>query len=56
MCAAGRVEGTDRPEAGAAGGADDRAVGLMDSRRIAGYATLLHHDAVIGCLREAGSR
>ena len=30
------------------------AVGLMDSRRNAGYATLLHHDAVIGCLREAG--
>jgi AcrR family transcriptional regulator len=30
------------------------AVGLMDSRRNAGYQTLLHHDAVIGCLREAG--
>ena len=30
------------------------AVGLMDSRRDAGYETLLHHDAVIGCLREAG--
>ena len=30
------------------------AVGLMDSRRNAGYETLLHHDAVIGCLREAG--
>ena len=30
------------------------AVGLMDSRRNAGYPTLVHHDAVIGCLREAG--
>ncbi|MGB7448153.1 MAG: TetR/AcrR family transcriptional regulator [Ornithinimicrobium sp.] len=30
------------------------AVGLMDSRRNAGYQTLVHHDAVIGCLREAG--
>ena len=30
------------------------AVGLMDSRRNAGSETLLHHDAVIGCLREAG--
>lgn len=30
------------------------AVGVMDSRRNAGYETLLHHDAVIGCLREAG--
>ena len=30
------------------------AVGLMDSRRHAGFETLLHHDAVIGCLREAG--
>ncbi|GAB90245.1 TetR/AcrR family transcriptional regulator C-terminal domain-containing protein [Gordonia rhizosphera] len=30
------------------------AVGLMDSRRHAGYATLLHHDAVLGCLRTAG--
>ena len=30
------------------------AVGLMDSRRNAGYETLLHHYAVIGCLREAG--
>ena len=30
------------------------AVGLMDSRRNPGYETLLHHDAVIGCLREAG--
>ena len=30
------------------------AVGLMDSRRNAGFETLLHHDAVIGCLREAG--
>ena len=26
----------------------------MDSRRNAGYETLVHHDAVIGCLREAG--
>ncbi|MFY2791744.1 TetR/AcrR family transcriptional regulator [Rhodococcus sp. MALMAid1271] len=30
------------------------AVGLMDSRRNAGFATLQHHDAVIGCLREGG--
>ncbi len=30
------------------------AVGLMDSRRNAGFATLSHHDAVLGCLREAG--
>ena len=30
------------------------AVGLMDSRRSAGLETLAHHDAVIGCLREAG--
>ncbi len=30
------------------------AIGLMDSRRNAGYETLVHHDAVIGCLREAG--
>ncbi len=30
------------------------AVGLMDSRRSPGMATLLHHDAVLGCLREAG--
>ena len=30
------------------------AVGLMDSRRNAGFETLVHHDAVIGCLREAG--
>ncbi len=30
------------------------AVGLMDSRRNAGFETLLHHDAVLGCLREAG--
>lgn len=30
------------------------AVGLMDSRRNAGFATLRHHDAVIGCLREGG--
>lgn len=30
------------------------AVGLMDSRRTPGPATLQHHDAVIGCLRVAG--
>jgi AcrR family transcriptional regulator len=30
------------------------AVGLMDSRRSAGMSSLRHHDAVIGCLREAG--
>ncbi|MBM7509316.1 AcrR family transcriptional regulator [Nocardioides salarius] len=30
------------------------AVGLMDARRNAGYETLRHHDAVLGCLREAG--
>ncbi len=30
------------------------AVGLMDSRRGAGFETLRHHDAVLGCLREAG--
>ena len=30
------------------------AVGLMDSRRNPGFATLRHHDAVIGCLRAAG--
>ncbi|WP_226963579.1 TetR/AcrR family transcriptional regulator [Nostocoides sp. F2B08] len=30
------------------------AIGLMDSRRNSGFATLMHHDAVIGCLREAG--
>jgi tagatose-1,6-bisphosphate aldolase non-catalytic subunit AgaZ/GatZ len=30
------------------------AVGLMDSRRGAGFETIRHHDAVIGCLREAG--
>jgi AcrR family transcriptional regulator len=30
------------------------AVGLMDSRRNAGFGTLEHHDAVLGCLREAG--
>lgn len=29
------------------------AVGLMDSRRNAGPQTLVHHDAVLGCLREA---
>jgi AcrR family transcriptional regulator len=30
------------------------AVGLMDSRPNAGAATLLHHEAMVGCLREAG--
>ncbi|WP_109509276.1 TetR/AcrR family transcriptional regulator [Nocardioides speluncae] len=30
------------------------AVGLMDSRRNPGPANLRHHDAVLGCLREAG--
>ena len=30
------------------------AVGLMDSRRRPGAATLQHHDAVIGCLRSGG--
>src|SRR5437763_11189770 len=30
------------------------AIGLMESRRRPGPATLHHHDAVIGCLREAG--
>ena len=30
------------------------AVGLMESRKTPGPATLRHHDAVIGCLREAG--
>lgn len=30
------------------------AVGLMDSRRNSGFATVAHHDAVLGCLREAG--
>jgi AcrR family transcriptional regulator len=30
------------------------AIGLMQSRRRPGPATLAHHDAVIGCLREAG--
>ncbi|RNL61981.1 TetR family transcriptional regulator [Nocardioides marmoriginsengisoli] len=30
------------------------AVGLMDSRRNAGYETVRHHDAVLGCLRESG--
>jgi AcrR family transcriptional regulator len=30
------------------------AVGLMDSRRNGGFETLRHHDAVLGCLREAG--
>lgn len=30
------------------------AIGLMESRIQPGAATLRHHDAVIGCLREAG--
>ena len=30
------------------------AVGLMESRTSPGPATLLHHDAVLGCLRDAG--
>ena len=30
------------------------AIGVLDSRRNAGFETLLHHDAVIGCLRTAG--
>src|ERR687884_1711755 len=30
------------------------AIGLMQSRTTPGPATLQHHDAVIGCLREAG--
>ena len=30
------------------------AIGLMESRTSPGAATLRHHDAVIGCLREAG--
>jgi AcrR family transcriptional regulator len=30
------------------------AIGLMESRRRPGPATLRHHDAVIGCLRDAG--
>jgi AcrR family transcriptional regulator len=30
------------------------AIGLMDSRSTPGPATLRHHDAVIGCLRDAG--
>ena len=30
------------------------AIGLMDSRRTPGPASLGHHDAVLGCLREAG--
>jgi hypothetical protein len=29
-------------------------LGLLDSRRSPGPATLAHHDAVIGCLRRAG--
>ena len=30
------------------------AIGLMESRTTPGPATLQHHDAVIGCLRQAG--
>jgi AcrR family transcriptional regulator len=30
------------------------AIGLMESRRTPGPETLRHHDAVIGCLRDAG--
>jgi AcrR family transcriptional regulator len=30
------------------------AIGLLESRRTPGPANLRHHDAVIGCLREAG--
>ena len=30
-----------------------RAIGLMESRRSPGPATLRHHDAVLGCLRQA---
>ncbi|WP_237089518.1 TetR/AcrR family transcriptional regulator C-terminal domain-containing protein [Nocardioides dokdonensis] len=30
------------------------AVGMMEARRSAGFETLRHHDAVLGCLREAG--
>jgi AcrR family transcriptional regulator len=30
------------------------AIGLMESRRSPGPATLRHHDTVLGCLREAG--
>jgi predicted RNase H-like nuclease/AcrR family transcriptional regulator len=30
------------------------AIGLMDSRRSPGPATIAHHDAVLGCLRTAG--
>src|SRR5207248_4916488 len=30
------------------------AIGLMESRRSPGPATLRHHDAVLGCLRGAG--
>jgi AcrR family transcriptional regulator len=30
------------------------AIGLMESRRSPGAATLRHHDAVLGCLRQAG--
>ncbi|WP_348691334.1 TetR/AcrR family transcriptional regulator [uncultured Nocardioides sp.] len=30
------------------------AVGMMDSRRTPGWASMAHHDAVLGCLLEAG--
>ncbi|HUQ01688.1 MAG TPA: TetR/AcrR family transcriptional regulator [Kofleriaceae bacterium] len=30
------------------------AIGLMESRKSPGHATLAHHDAVLGCLRAAG--
>jgi len=30
------------------------AIGLMESRKTPGPATLRHHDAVLGCLRQAG--
>jgi AcrR family transcriptional regulator len=30
------------------------AIGLLDSRRGAGFETIRHHDAVLGCLRSAG--
>jgi AcrR family transcriptional regulator len=30
------------------------AIGLMESRRTPGSANLRHHDAVVGCLRDAG--
>lgn len=34
--------------------AHPRAIGLMESRTSPGPATLQHHDAVLGCLRNAG--